>query len=470
MDLLKQIYSISPEFIQNVMVSARGLLFNRKRLDLNLAGRFLSELRESQWWSAERFQDHQAAVLNEHLKYACENVPYYATMFKKEGIDPDRIKSPQDLKIIPILEKTAVRTRPMEFLVGGAPDRSWNAFFTSGTTGSPMNLWSSKESFTRIWSFVFRLREWAGLSDPIFPRRVQFTGREIVPAKKAGDCAYWRHNFFNNALLFSTTHVSADTAASYLRRIREFRPELIDGYPSAILTLMRIGKSLNLEFTTPRAIITSAETLFEDERVELGLTFGCKAYNQYASSDTAAFISSCEFGNLHIHPEFGICEILKNDGAPAGPGEEGEIVATAFGNKEQVFIRYRVGDRAVAGPNEPCPCGRHMPRVESVTGRVEDIFYIPDRGYVGRFDPVFKGVDGILEAQIIHVELDLLKVRLVPLPTYGRDTESKLISNLRQKVGESITIEIEKTNFVERGPNGKFRAVYSMCRDKYPKL
>ena len=396
-------------------------------------------------------------------------MPYYQELFRKEGIDYRTIRSVEDLHKIPFVEKARVLSRPNDFLSGGKPLRRWNKFFTSGTSGSPMTVYCSKESFTRIWSFVFRLREWAGLKDPIFPKRVQLTGRDIVPARKIGETRiYWRCNLPGKAMLMSTTHLSQETVPAYIEAIKRFTPVLIDSYPSAILILARVGKALGLDLPEPRVIITSAETLSLEDKQEIESAFGCKVFNQYASTDTGAFISACEHGTLHINPEFGICEIVNAEGLPVAPGEEGEVVATTFCNSELVLMRYRIGDRVVRGPVDTCPCGRAMDRVEEITGRLDDILFIPDRGFVGRLDPVFKGLTGIYETQIIHESLNTLKLLLVPGNGYDDQIETHLVRNLRKKVGERVSVVVEKVTAIPRGPNGKFRSVISACKDQYP--
>jgi phenylacetate-CoA ligase len=468
-NIIKIVYGHSPIWLQNLMISAQGFAFNHGRLDVGLGRVFLSELRASQWWTVDRFEAYQNEKLREHITYAAKNVPHYADLFKKEGIDPASIRSREDLARIPLLEKSTVRENPTRFLRGGKPSRSWNEFFTSGTTGSPIKLYSSRESFSRVWSFVFRLREWADLDDGLFPRRIQFTGRDIVPDKKiSARGVYWRTNLPGNALLMSTTHLSQESVPAYVNAMNDFKPELVDGYPSAILIVARVARALGLELPQPKAIITSAETLFDSHRREIEAAFGCRVFNQYAASDTSSFICDCEHGTLHVNPEFGICEILNENGKPAKPGEEGEIVATSFCNKEQVLIRYRIGDRAIQGPRDTCACGRFMPRVQEITGREDDTLFIPGRGFVGRFDPVFKGVTGIYEAQIIHESLDTLKVKLVPAIDFDPEAEHNLLTNLRLKVGSQIAIVIEKAHELPRGPNGKFRSVVSLCSDRYP--
>jgi phenylacetate-CoA ligase len=469
MDLAKIIYSRSPASLQNAMVSAQGFVFNHRRMDVKLARIFLAELRESQWWDEEQFRRHQDSRLREHIRFAATHVPYYKELFKRLGMDPLEVRTVEDLTRLPLLEKGAIRKSPNAFLRGGKRSRSWNKLFTSGTTGSPMDLFSSRESFTRTWSFVFRLREWAGLHDPIFPRRVQFTGRNIIPDRRTmDDGTFWRRNLAGNALLMSTTHLSRKTVEAYAEAIRRFAPELIDGYPSAIQILARSAQARDLRLPSPRAIITSAETLSPEDRAIMESAFGCKVFNQYASSDTGAFICDCEEGNLHLNPEFGICEILTPDGRPARPCEEGEIVTTSFCNTEQIFIRYRIGDTAIQGPEERCSCGRTMPRIQAVTGRVDDILFVPGRGFVGRLDPIFKSLSGIWEAQIVQESLERLRVKVVPEPGFDGASKAALETSLREKVGPDVDVIIDEVGEIPRGPNGKFQAVVSTCKDLYP--
>jgi phenylacetate-CoA ligase len=70
-----------------------------------------------------------------------------------------------------------------------------------------------------------------------------------------------------------------------------------------------------------------------------------------------------------------IVEVVVTDGdrtRPARPGESGEVVITDLHNLGMPFIRYANGDLAVAGPEGACACGRSLPRLASVDGRVTD--------------------------------------------------------------------------------------------------
>jgi len=227
---------------------------------------------------------------------------------------------------------------------------------------------------------------------------------------------------------------------------------------------------LGIPLPKPKALVLTSETLFDEDRKKIQEAFDSRVFNQYAATDSGAFICECEHGNMHVNPEYGICEILDSDGKPVGPGEEGEIVATPFHKREQVFVRYRTGDTAVRGPVAPCPCGRSMPRVGAVTGRVEDTLYIPGRGFMQRFDAMVKGLDGIYELQVVQETLDRLQLLVVPDRSYDRAVEAALLKNLRSQIGDAVEVEVTKVNTIPRGPNGKFSVVMTRCRDQYPKI
>ena len=174
---------------------------------------------------------------------------------------------------------------------------------------------------------------------------------------------------------------------------------------------------------------------------------------------------------MHIHPEYGISEVVRPDGRPAAAGEEGDVVVTSFLHRIMPLLRYRLGDRAILAPEgERCDCGRAMPVVARVVGRIDDTLYVPERGFVGRLDPVFKGDMAILEAQIEQQSLDHIVVRLVPANGWRPEQEKHLLHNLRAKLGSSVSITIDECEAIPRDANGKFRSVLTKVKDQYPSV
>jgi phenylacetate-CoA ligase len=101
-----------------------------------------------------------------------------------------------------------------------------------------------------------------------------------------------------------------------------------------------------------------------------------------------------------------------------------------------------------------------MPALASVEGRLDDVVITPDGRRVGRLDPVFKSDLGVVEAQIIQTSRQTLCVRFVPASGYAKTKDQGLVNALRERVGD-MDIALEPVDHIERGPNGKFRAVVS---------
>ena len=124
------------------------------------------------------------------------------------------------------------------------------------------------------------------------------------------------------------------------------------------------------------------------------------------------------------------------------------------------LIRYETGDRAALSA-EPCPCGRGLPVIAGIEGRVDDVVITPDGRRIGRLDPVFKADRPIREAQIIQETRDTLRVLYAPTDAYTAADGAALIQRIHDRVGPEMTVVLEAVDAVPRTANGKFRAVVS---------
>lgn len=443
----------------------QGWVYRYRRCDNRVLGNMYAGLMESQWWSEDQFTAYQTSQLGALLKHAFTTVPFYIDLRRHLQCDLEDFLTIEDLRRLPILEKQQVRGSESRFRSNKYPPNLCNSFYTSGTTGTPITISETPASFARRWAFVTRLRNWASVPKPFYPRRAQFTGRDIA-CQRSGS-AYWRRNYPGNALLLSTTHISRQSAGAYSKVLREFRPELVDGYPSALHVLVRVAAMDGHQLPKPMAIIVSAETLTAEARTEIESAFGCRVYNQYAAAEPSCFWCDCEEGAMHQNLEYGISEIVDDNGHEVLPGDSGEVIVTSFLNPAMPLIRYRLGDIAVRGTKTMCSCGRSMPRVESVLGRRDDVLTLPGRGYVGRMDPVFKGLTNIIESQIIQDSFDRIRVLVVPAEGYSNALEDKLRTNIASKVGSDINVDIVRVASIPRGANGKFRSVVSQVNQPY---
>jgi phenylacetate-CoA ligase len=260
--------------------------------------------------------------------------------------------------------------------------------------------------------------------------------------------------------------------AAYLEAMEEFEPEILDGYPSAIHILAEfISRSERVGGVKPHAILVSAETVFARQRRSIECAFGAKLYNQYASSEGAPFVSECKKGRLHVHSDSGLVEILSSGGKPVSPGQVGQLVVTSFATRVAPLLRYAIGDLAIRSA-EPhlCECGLPFPTIDAIIGRIDDVLYTPDRGFVGRLDTVFKQVpNGIIEAQIVQISPERIVLRIIPdWPRYRPEHSEKIVEEMRKRLGQVVSIDVEEVREIPRSANGKMRPVVNLCREALP--
>jgi phenylacetate-CoA ligase len=467
---IENLYNKSPIWLQNIFVSVKGWDYRYRRANNKIIREQFRFLQKSGNWSSEQYYYYQIQELKKLLSFSFQHVPFYRDMQKKIGCEPNDFKKPEDIQLLPILEKDVIRKNPEIFLNETINLKKCFRAYTGGSTGTPLLFYEMPKSFSLRWAFVVRLRYWAGLSNPFYPRRAQLTGRNIVPPNQdKRKKYYWRRNIPGNAMLFSTTHLSPETAQSYAQALCDFEPELIDGYPKALFIIARLAKGLSLKLPRPRAIIVSGETLLAEHRQEIEAAFQCKVFDQYAASEPSCFWCDCEHSHMHINPEYGISEIVDPQGAPVAPGEVGDVLVTSFLNPAMILIRYRIGDLAVPSNKATCACARQMPMIERIEGRIaDDVIFVPERGYVGRMSPVFKGLSNIIETQIVQESLDNIKVIIVPDNGFKAEIAEHLIQNMRARLGQKVSITWETVDFIPRRPNGKFANVVSHVKHLYP--
>jgi phenylacetate-CoA ligase len=190
--------------------------------------------------------------------------------------------------------------------------------------------------------------------------------------------------------------------------------------------------------------------------------FNCDVYDGYSGVEACCLASECEHHRLHISPDVGIIELLDEDGMPVSPGQPGEIVVTGLLNYAQPLIRYRTGDYAVIS-NEACPCGREMPVVNELVGRLEDTVIGSDGRETVRFHGIFIGSNNIREGQVVQETLTKFVLRLVVTPFFNDEDREAIKKRFEERLGP-VELQFEIVDKIERTERGKFKAVISKVR------
>ena len=455
---MEKLYASSPIFVQNWMTTLYGYILHRQRYGGNF-WRHLAEVRETQWWSAERLQQLQNGRLTSLVRHAYANSRYYHRLFNRLGLTPEDITCRDNLQKLPILSKAELRHHFNDIVASNIPHRRIFVDHTGGTTGTPLTLYIDLDCLQYNFALMARAREWAGMN--YLPRRASLRGRLIVPVDQDRP-PFWRYNRMEDQLMLSSYHLSAENISAYAERLVLFKPRLVDGYPSAIYTLAQLMQLQGLDAFHPQAVMTDSETLLAYQRERIEKHFACRVYDWYGSAELAFSAGQCEQGNIHLNTEFGIVEIIQ-DGQRASPGEVGHVVCTGLKNYAMPLIRYDVGDTATLSEGE-CPCGRSLPLIGSIEGRVEDIIVTPEGRMVGRLDPVFKEVHNVLEAQIVQESLDTVTVNVVRAESYTDRDSSDLQKALHERLGSRMKVRLVFVDQIPRTRAGKFRFAVSKVK------
>jgi phenylacetate-CoA ligase len=440
-----------PSWLRHCVASARGYQLNRLRFGPHtdqLVAEMLANDRKP-LAELQRVQQERLAAL---LAKAVRTVPYYRNFFAQA----DETRDPSRLSDWPILEKDTLRHRPREFLAQGCDPAKMVEEHSSGTTGKPIHLWIARETVRRHYAlFEARLRLWYGVSRR--DRWAMLGGQLVVPVEQRKP-PFWVWNSPMRQLYMSSYHLSSGLTRHYLDALKRYQIRYLWGYSSSLYALAQDVLATGRDDLHMAVAITNAEPLFAYQREAISQAFHCPVRETYGMSEIVAAASECEAGRLHLWPESGVVEVL--DGERSVPlGETGDLICTGLLNVDMPLVRYRVGDRgALDDDPTPCPCGRTLPRLKFVEGRIDDVLYTRDGRRVGRLDTVFKGNWPIREAQIVQKSLDQIQLRYVPDPSYSDAIGQEMIRELRKRLG-GVTVELERTDAIARTSNGKFRAV-----------
>lgn len=419
--------------------------------------RYFDSLQTTQWLAPAQLRELQDEKLRRLVRHAYRNVPYYRERMKAAALRPEDIRGQADLHKLPMLTKEDVRQHLyFDILSENHVKDQVLKITTSGSTGEPFVCFADRSQLEFRWAATLRSQEWTGyeFGDPCVRLWHQTLGmsRSQVLREKA-DALLSRRKFI------PVFEMSDDKLAEMVREIADWQPVLMDGYAEALDFLAHWLKQSGTVAVRPKALMSSAQTLPEPSRKLIEEAFGCKVFDKYGSREFSGIAYECEaHSGHHVVGEGYIVEILR-DGRPAAPGETGEVVITDLNNFCLPFIRYRIGDLAVAkDPDATCACGRGLPLIGNIEGRVQSII----QGTDGRFLPgtffahYLKEFDhAIQKFQVVQERPGALSFRVVKGGRYSDDILQEILGTFRRYLGDDMDIEVEYVSNVEMVRTGK---------------
>ena len=423
----------------------------------------LHDLRESQWLALDKIRALQEDKLHRLVVHAYRHVPYYRERMKELGLTPDDIRSLDDLRKLPMLSKADVRKHLFFDIMSDNHKKSEILkISTSGSTGEPFVCFVDRAQLEFRWAATLRAQEWTGYR---FGDRQLRLWHQTLGLSKLQVAREYSDAFLSRRRFIPAYEMSDETLRAFVKQIEDYQPVLLDGYAESFNFLSRYLAEHGRLDIQPKGIISSAQSLPDSSRRAIEEAFGCKVFDKYGSREFSGLAYECDaHDGHHVVGEGYIIETLK-DGAPAAPGEIGEVVVTDLNNLCLPFIRYRIGDLAEAmDPGIPCACGRGLPRIGNIQGRVQSIIFGSNGQYVPGtfFAHVLKDYDhAIRQFQIVQEERGSIVFKVVKGKRYTDAVLAEVLGVLHKFLGDDLRIKVDFVENVDMVRTGKRLATVS---------
>ena len=344
----------------------------------------LYRLKKNMKLSAEKMRSLQNGKLRKLLRFAWEHSSYYRAVFERAGITEEQLDT-LPLSCFPTIDKQALlehfdelvtvpdlkQENLREFDAREAADRKpyqgkYHVVHSSGSTGKPGYFVYDEDAWSQMLLGIIRAALW-GMSMPqilgLLMKRPRIVYIAATDGRYGGAMAVGDGI---DGVGAKQMYLDIKTpVAEWIRQIREFQPNIVIGYPSAIKILAQLMENGEVSLDAER-VISCGEPLGTSLRTYLEKIFRTQVVNFYGSSESLAL-------GVETNPKDGM---LLFDDMNVIEVENGVMYLTCLYNYAQPLIRYRLSDRLTL----KAPEGGELPftRAVGLLGRNEDVLWFED--------------------------------------------------------------------------------------------
>ncbi len=345
----------------------------------------------------------------------CMNSPFYKKRFEEAGINPEDIKTLDDIRRIPFTTKQDLRdTYP--FGMASVPLRECTRLHSSsGTTGTPTVILHTQKDLEEWAAQVARNLWMVGLRpDDVFQNSSGY-------GMFTGGLGF---QYGAERLGMLTIPAAAGNSIRQIKFITDFGTTALHAVPSYVTRLYEVMQSMGVDprrDTKLKVLAIGAEPHSEEQRRRIEEMMGVKAYNSFGMSEMCGpgvGFECQEQNGLHFWEDYYIVEIVDPETLePVPDGEVGELVLTSLCREAMPLLRYRTRDLTrVLG--RTCPCGRNHVRIDRMRGRSDDMM-------------VLRGVN------IFPIQVEKI------LMTFPELASNYLITLTTDEDNDNMTVEVE---------------------------
>jgi len=418
------------------------------------------QLEQSQWWPPDVVREQQFRQLQALLSHACGTVPFYRDRLGEAGFAPDRPLTADIWARIPVLDRAEIQAADTALFSTRVPASHGKVYTlaTSGSTGKPITVRGTTvaQAFWRAFTLRDHLWHRRDIAKKLAVIRSLREGQAAYP--KGAQAPYWGPStasaFPNGPSAVLSIATTVENQVLWLEREN---PEYLLTYPSNLLQLARLYRERGMTLPNLRSIETFAEVLQPEVREACREAWDVPVVDMYSAQEAGYIALQCpDHEHYHVQAESALVEVLNDQGSPCRPGEMGRVIVTPLHNFATPLIRYEIGDYAEVG--EACSCGRGLPVLNRILGRVRNMLTLPSGDTLWPSFParLFVTVAPVKQFQLIQRRPDEIEVMLVVDETLSGDQEERLREFLNKRFGHPFAYRFTYVDEIPRSASGKF--------------
>ena len=417
----------------------------------------LFRLGETEWWPAKRLREAQLAQVRALARHAHAHLPLQRDRMDACGLDPFADFGWDEFaRLAPMTREELQRAGPSAHLRGLTGHGAVVPTTGSGSTGRPVTFYSTAVA-QRMWAALT-------LRDHLWHRR-DFAEKLCVIRNRMTEAAL--RDWGSPAVAMTATGPAATfpieaPTARQVEWLVDERPGYLLTFPTNLEALLRHCAERGVRIPNLKEVRTVAESLPRDLHERCREVWGVPLTDTYSAREAGYIGLQCPAApHYHVQSENVVVEIVRGDGTACAPGEAGSVLLTVLSNFATPLIRYEVGDIAVGGA--PCACGRGLPVLERVVGRVRNMMTLPggERRFPS-FDSRFYGELGpVRQFQIVQKTERLLELNVVSERALTAAEEAAIKRRLLDRLQQEFEVAIVPRDAIPRGPGGKYEEFMS---------
>lgn len=417
--------------------------------------------------SLEKLRALQDRRVREIVAHAYASVPHYREAMNRLGLLPGKLTNAASLAKLPVITGTELAEAPDRFYSTRYSATNTLTLHSSGTNGRAKAVRYNKAALFETLAHGHRQR---AVIRHFTSKQAGY--REMGIRRLNSVAEHLRRFYESNAWVPRPMDVQRSVLPLELSfdemvdSINEFQPDVLSGYGSQLGALFRWALEQGRELHHPKIIWYGADAMPEADRLLIEHDYTVPVFSTYQADEALRIGFQCERRKgFHLSMDDVAVRVVRADGSPAGPGEQGDILISNLSNRATVLLNYRLGD-VVTLPSEACPCGRTLPTIESITGRADDMILLGngETRHSLLFMAPMQGITGVVQVQLVQENESQLTINAV----CAAGSDWPLISRSLEEIARKLTnhrlaVDARRVRSIPREPGGKIRAVISHC-------